>query len=68
MVELSEDIYLAKIALISSAGQEVLQRYVTVRENSDRVVRIDTSHLAIGHYTLVITADSKTYSKPIVKN
>lgn len=68
VVELSEDIYLAKIALISSAGQEVLQRYVTVRENSDRVVRIDTSHLAIGRYTLVITADSKTYSKPIVKN
>lgn len=68
VVELSEDIYLAKIALVSSAGQEVLQRYVTVRENSDRVVRIDTSHLAIGRYTLVITADSKTYSKPIVKN
>ena len=68
MVELSEDIYLAKIALLSSAGQEVLERYVTVRENSDRVVRIDTSYLTIGRYTLVITADGKRYSKPIVKN
>lgn len=67
-IELSEVVNFARVRFETPTGYVVYRKAVTVRESGDRLLRVDTTDLPIGRYTLVVEANDKVYRKPFVKN
>lgn len=67
-IELSEEVFLAKVRFETPTGFVAHRHIITVREPIDRKLRIDTSKLAIGRYTLVVEVNGKVYRQSFLKN
>lgn len=67
-IELSDEVNTARIRFETLTALVALERFVTVRESADRHLRVNTTDLPVGRYTLVVEANNKVYRKPFLKN
>lgn len=67
-IRLSDEVYFAEIRIVTSLGAQKMVKFVTVREDSDRHVKLDMSKIEVGSYVLEVSANGKVFKQNIVKN
>lgn len=67
-IRLNDNVFTAKISIYTPMGVEKMNKFVSVREESDRQVVLDMSKLEVGTYLLEVSANGKVFKQNIIKN
>ncbi|NLB79597.1 MAG: T9SS type A sorting domain-containing protein, partial [Clostridiaceae bacterium] len=67
-IRLNDNVFTAKISIYTSMGVEKMNKFVSVREESDRQVVLDMSKFEVGTYLLEVSANGKVFKQNIIKN